>query len=315
MIWNDDKFPFISDDCQLVFFHIMTTPLSNPIGLFKVSIAGMADEKRWPAKRYDKPFREGMANGFWKYDERNMLLYIPNFVEYNPPDNPNVVKSWAKIYNELPSSVLKDEYYDRLKGYLEGFAERLREGFMKPFREGFAKGARKGLPIQEQEQEQEQDIGIGIGHNPPPPEFSPAPFSPDPKPDPPSSRFTKPTLDEVTAYCRERKNGVDPQKWIDHYTSNGWKVGKNKMVDWKAAVRTWENNDVNGGNGNGGKPFKASQSSPYLVCPHCHEEYPDGDVIQYQGKTICPKCPEARIVARESMEKLAGLGGFVKGVQ
>lgn len=55
-----------------------------------------------------------------------------------------------------------------------------------------------------------------------------------------SSPFVKPTLDEIRAYCAERGNTVNPQTWLDHYTSNGWKVGKAKMVDWRAAVRTWE---------------------------------------------------------------------------
>ncbi len=52
--------------------------------------------------------------------------------------------------------------------------------------------------------------------------------------------FTPPSLDDVRAYCQERKNGVDPQTFIDFYESKGWFVGKNKMKDWKAAVRTWE---------------------------------------------------------------------------
>ncbi len=52
-----------------------------------------------------------------------------------------------------------------------------------------------------------------------------------------------PTLDEVKAYCTERKNNVDPERWFDYYTSNGWKVGKNPMKDWKAAVRTWERSE------------------------------------------------------------------------
>lgn len=59
-------------------------------------------------------------------------------------------------------------------------------------------------------------------------------------------RFTKPTIEEVQAYCRERNNNVDAQKWYDHYSSNGWKVGRSKMVDWKAAVRTWERSGDNG---------------------------------------------------------------------
>lgn len=52
--------------------------------------------------------------------------------------------------------------------------------------------------------------------------------------------FKPPTLEEVRAYCQERKNDVDPERFIDYYTANGWHVGKNKMKDWRAAVRTWE---------------------------------------------------------------------------
>ena len=54
------------------------------------------------------------------------------------------------------------------------------------------------------------------------------------------TRFTRPDLTQVKTYCLERKNSVDPEKFIDHYTSNGWKVGKNPMKNWQAAIRTWE---------------------------------------------------------------------------
>ena len=52
--------------------------------------------------------------------------------------------------------------------------------------------------------------------------------------------FVPPTLDEVKAYCKERNNGVDPDKWYDFYLSKDFMVGKNKMRDWRASVRTWE---------------------------------------------------------------------------
>jgi hypothetical protein len=55
-----------------------------------------------------------------------------------------------------------------------------------------------------------------------------------------SSKFIPPTIEEVKAYCQERKNKVDSEKWYDFYSSKGWMIGKNKMKDWKAAVRTWE---------------------------------------------------------------------------
>lgn len=55
-------------------------------------------------------------------------------------------------------------------------------------------------------------------------------------------RFQKPTLEEVKEYCLERGNSINPEQFIDFYESNGWKVGKNSMKDWKACVRTWERN-------------------------------------------------------------------------
>ena len=53
-----------------------------------------------------------------------------------------------------------------------------------------------------------------------------------------------PSLDEIKMYCLERRNHVNPEKFFDYYTSNGWKVGKNQMKDWKAAVRTWERSEL-----------------------------------------------------------------------
>lgn len=62
-------------------------------------------------------------------------------------------------------------------------------------------------------------------------------------PKPPNGRFVPPTVEEVADYCKERGNKVDPQQFVDHYTSNGWKVGgRGAMKDWKAAVRNWEKN-------------------------------------------------------------------------
>lgn len=59
--------------------------------------------------------------------------------------------------------------------------------------------------------------------------------------------FKKPTVEDVSAYCKERGNSVDPESFYDFYQSKGWRIGKEPMKDWKAAVRTWEKR--NGGNG------------------------------------------------------------------
>lgn len=77
-----------------------------------------------------------------------------------------------------------------------------------------------------------------------------------------STRFVPPTVDEVQAYCFERGNNVNAQRFVDYYSSIGWHVGQSKMKDWKAAVRNWEQKDQ------GGRPAqqatRSRSSNPFL---------------------------------------------------
>ena len=68
-----------------------------------------------------------------------------------------------------------------------------------------------------------------------------------------NKKFKKPTIEEIKAYCIERKNGIDANYFFDYYESKGWLIGKNPMKDWKAAIRTWEKKEFSKGgvkNGN-----------------------------------------------------------------
>ena len=67
-----------------------------------------------------------------------------------------------------------------------------------------------------------------------------------------------PTLGEIESYCRERGNQVDPQYFFDYYEANGWRMGKTPMKDWRAAVRSWENNGK-------GTPHKPSAREAFLA--------------------------------------------------
>ena len=67
---------------------------------------------------------------------------------------------------------------------------------------------------------------------------------PEPIIDKTAKIFKKPTVEDVSLYCQSRNNLVDAEKFFDFYSSNGWRVGKNAMKDWKAAVRTWEKNST-----------------------------------------------------------------------
>ena len=80
-----------------------------------------------------------------------------------------------------------------------------------------------------------------------------------------AKRFTPPTLDDVRAYCIERGKGVDADKWYNHYTANGWKVGRNPMKDWKAAVRTWEPKKGDREHEGVSKPSGANQRIGHVV--------------------------------------------------
>lgn len=83
-----------------------------------------------------------------------------------------------------------------------------------------------------------------------------------------SSRFTPPTLEEVKEYCFERKNKVDCEKFIDFYTSKNWMVGKNKMKDWKASVRTWEKSS----NSTNTKPKSSNKFNNFQQRTYDYEE-------------------------------------------
>ena len=75
------------------------------------------------------------------------------------------------------------------------------------------------------------------------------------------SRMKRPTLEEVRDYCREIGSGVDPEKWLDYYEANGWKVGKNPMKDWKACVRRWSREE---------KPIKAVKTNNFTAFESQH---------------------------------------------
>lgn len=107
-------------------------------------------------------------------------------------------------------------------------------------------------------------------------------------PKPSRKRFVRPTVDEVRAYCQERGNNVDAQRFLDFYESKGWKVGNSPMKDWKACVRTWEQRD------------NTPKQSPYQPKPQQQET--DWDELERQRQDYIRKLRE-----REQKEKDNGI--------
>ena len=77
-----------------------------------------------------------------------------------------------------------------------------------------------------------------------------------------NKKFIKPSIEEIKSYCSERNNSVDANYFFDYYESKGWKIGKNPMKDWKAAVRTWERKDFNKGGDNNTGTSTDSRRNP-----------------------------------------------------
>lgn len=272
-IWNDEKFASLSHEAQRAFFFILTHPSMTSLGAFRISAAGMAQELGLTEKEFQEPFRELLSKGIVRYDEKSFLVFAPNFLKYNPPENPNVIKGWAVALDYLPECGLKHEVLLKakqcasntdkgLKAFVDAFGDICHiapKGFQEPFP--------KGMPIQEQEQEQEQEIKVGgafsekVADAPEPsfPDFPeevssgddrllaglepislPSPETKQAKKEKRGTRLDVQTLpDEWGAFVKERAPDLDPDLVFEEF-KNYWvsQPGqKGVKLDWFATFR------------------------------------------------------------------------------
>lgn len=159
-IWNDEKFRALSDDGRSLFLLILTHPHMTSLGAMRASAASLADDLRWPAARTAKAFRQLLAQGLVAFDRSGPIVALPNFLKYNAPENPNVLKSWVKSLDLLPACALKTTTLDRLRSFVEGLTEPFRKAFDEAFRKAFDQASPNPspntYPKQEHEQEQEK---------------------------------------------------------------------------------------------------------------------------------------------------------------
>ena len=146
-IWNDAKFRALSDAGKLAFFMLLTHPSMTALGGMRGTLQGLAAEMKWEPEAFREAFGEVSAKGMAEHDVAACLVVLPNFLKYNQPESPNVVKAWAGSVDLLPECHLKTLVLERAQGFAQGMSE----GFRKAFDEAFP----KPMPNQEQEQEQE----------------------------------------------------------------------------------------------------------------------------------------------------------------
>jgi hypothetical protein len=186
-IWHDEKFRGLSapGPCgQSLWIYLLTNPNVGPIpGLYSAGAAMLAEALGWSIEAFRESFQELSREGLVKADFEARLLWIPNAIRYNQPENPNVVKGWQCSWDELPECALKREAWEVLREQLSARGSDWVNAFVGACPEPSAKGSAKGMPKsvrkgstkrmanQEQEQKQKQEEGFcaePFGSPPPP---------------------------------------------------------------------------------------------------------------------------------------------------
>lgn len=134
-IWNDEKFVALSDDGQLLFLFLLTHPHQTALGAMRGSLPGLASEKGWLTERLSEAFAEALSKGMVRRDEKASCIWLPNFLKYNRPENPNVVKAWGSSADLIPECSLKILCIQSAKDFLKAFKEPFREAFAEVFGE------------------------------------------------------------------------------------------------------------------------------------------------------------------------------------
>lgn len=248
-IWNDAKFSALSHEAQRAFFFVLTHPAMTALGAFRITREGMAAELGLAGKGFAEPFGELLEKGLVKYDESAFLLFVPNFLKYNPPENPNVIKSWEGSIDYLPECPLLVDVLAKASACAantdagsKAFAKTLGRVY-ETLSERHSKPLLKGMPKQEQEQEQEQEIESTDVLS----TQAQAPAStPVRRRKRPSSACPFAADAVIPADYLEvaQATGVgNPQacfgKFVNHALAND-----RRLVDWKAGFRTWCANEL-----------------------------------------------------------------------
>ena len=118
-IWNDAKFMSLSDDGKLAFLFLLTHPHMTALGAMRATLAGLAEEIGWETEAFREAFREALAEGMAKHDKKACLVALPNFIKYNKPESPNVIKAWDQALDLLPECSLKAEIIQHVKAFTE----------------------------------------------------------------------------------------------------------------------------------------------------------------------------------------------------
>lgn len=231
--WSDSK---VDDDFTpedkygMLFF--LTNPHSNLLGCYEIGMKQMANEMGYSKDTIEHLLkRMSDYHHVIEYDHETKELLVINWYKYNWTKSDKFLKALLSAFEKVKSQ--------RFKKYL---IEKIEEVYSTDT-VSVLYGNNCSLFSDTVSVTEERDRGVGE-------EETEAEEEPAPKKQKSvrkAKAFTPPTVEEVRAYCQERKNHIDPEAFTDFYESKGWMIGKDKMKDWRASVRTWEKRDSGSG--------------------------------------------------------------------
>ena len=206
--WTDSKVDddFTPED-KYFFLYLLTNPHTNICGCYEISTRQMERETGYNADTVTRLI--------------NRMQNVHNVIRYSEETKEILIIKWSR-YNWSKSEKLKKAVEDSLK-YIKNSV------FRRIISEILNGAEPESVSVPESVTVSVTDVSIGYQY--------PMDTVSDNNN---KTAFKAPTVDEVRAYCQERQNSIDPERFINYYEAKGWMLGKDMMKDWKAAVRSWE---------------------------------------------------------------------------
>lgn len=211
--WDDPDVENYTPNQKLIHAYFFTNNNTTESGIYPVTVKKISNGTGIKAPAIEIVLRKKQLKNIY-YDWDKKVVFVAKFLKHNCRGNPELIKKSIIKDMQTIHTILWHQFQ---KEYSHYFNEIMRENkvLYKSYVSLFQ-------TIIEDEDEVEADNRKDKEGK--------------------STRFKKPTIEDIRTYCIERKNSVDPDKFYYFYESKGWMVGKNKMRDWKAAIITWEKN-------------------------------------------------------------------------
>lgn len=228
--WTDSKVDdeFTPEE-KYFMLYLLTNPHTNILGCYEISMKQMERETGYNIDTINRLLsRMQDTHGVIRYDATTKEILIVHWHKYNWQKSDKVLKALIDAAAYIKSASFKkhisDTVYIRYGYRMDITTDTVTVSDTVSVTESMDADEPRQAPAPEQPVEKSVEKPAEIPKQ--------------------RKRFIPPTVEEVAAYCTARQNGVNPQRFVDFYTANGWTQGKGKPIkDWQAAVRTWEQRD------------------------------------------------------------------------